>query len=113
INIHPSLLPQFPGLNTHQRAITAGDREHGASVHFVTADIDSGPIIIQRTVPIDAADTPETLARKVLVQEHQIYPLAIKWFAESRLQVLAGRVLLDGENQPQQGLKTGPDKQNN
>jgi len=113
INIHPSLLPRYPGLNTHQRAITAGDQEHGASVHFVTADIDSGPIIIQRTVPIDSADTPETLARKVLVQEHQIYPLAIKWFAESRLQVLAGRVLLDGENQPQQGLKTGPDKQNN
>ena len=110
INIHPSLLPQYPGLNTHQRAISAGDREHGASVHFVTADIDSGPIIIQRTVPVDAADTPETLASKVLAQEHQIYPLAIKWFAESRLQVQAGSVLLDGKIQPQQGLKNGVNK---
>jgi len=113
INIHPSLLPQFPGLNTHQRAITAGAREHGASVHFVTSDIDSGPIIIQRSVPIDAADTPETLASKVLAQEHQIYPLAIKWFAQSRLQVQAGCVLLDGKIQPQQGLKNDVYKQNN
>lgn len=113
INIHPSLLPQFPGLNTHQRAISAGAREHGASVHFVTADIDSGPIIIQRCIPIDAADTPETLASKVLTQEHQIYPLAIKWFAESRLKVQAGSVLLDGETRPQQGFKNGVNKQNN
>ncbi len=113
INIHPSLLPQFTGLNTHQRAIMAGAREHGASVHFVTADIDSGPIIIQRRIPIEATDTPETLASKVLIQEHQIYPLAIKWFAESRLKVRAGSVLLDGEIQPQQGFKNGVNKQNN
>ena len=113
INIHPSLLPQYPGLNTHQRVITAGAREHGASVHFVTADIDSGPIIIQRTVPVDSGDTPETLASRVLAQEHQIYPLAIKWFAESRLQIQAGSVLLDGEIQSQQGLKTGQDKHKN
>ena len=113
INIHPSLLPRYPGLNTHQRVITAGAREHGASVHFVTADIDSGPIIIQRTVPVDSGDTPETLASRVLAQEHQIYPLAIKWFAESRLQIQAGSVLLDGEIQSQQGLKTGQDKHKN
>lgn len=105
VNIHPSLLPQYPGLNTHERAIAAGATEHGASVHFVTADVDSGPIIIQSAVPVKSDDTPESLASRVLTQEHRIYPLAIKWFAQSRLQIKNNQVLLDGKRQPQQGLK--------
>lgn len=108
INIHPSLLPAFPGLHTHERAIEAGVAEHGASVHFVTANVDSGPIIIQRTVPVKADDTPESLASRVLAQEHQIYPLAIKWFAQSRLKITNNQVLLDGEHQPEQGLVQTP-----
>lgn len=105
INIHPSLLPKFPGLNTHERAIAAGATEHGASVHFVTVDVDSGPIIIQSTVAVKNDDTPQSLASKVLAQEHLIYPQAIKWFAQSRLQIKNNQVLLDGKRQPQQGLK--------
>jgi phosphoribosylglycinamide formyltransferase-1 len=86
INIHPSLLPKFRGLNTHQRAIDAGETWHGASVHFVTPELDGGPVILQARVPIHASDTAETLANHVLQQEHQIYPLAIRWFADSRLE---------------------------
>jgi len=107
INIHPSLLPEFPGLDTHARAIAAGITEHGASVHFVTADVDAGPIIIQSTVAVKSGDTPASLASRVLIQEHLIYPLAIKWFAESRLEIKKNQVLLDGHIQPQQGLATG------
>lgn len=105
INIHPSLLPKFPGLNTHERAISSGATEHGASVHFVTADVDSGPIIIQSTVSVDKSDTPDSLASKVLSEEHRIYPLAVKWFAQSRLKISGKKVLLDGEIKPEQGLK--------
>jgi phosphoribosylglycinamide formyltransferase-1 len=104
INIHPSLLPQFPGLNTHQRALDAGARQHGATVHFVIPEVDSGPVIIQATVPVLANDTAETLAARVLEQEHRIFPLAVKWFVERRLSVRDGRVLLDGATQPEQGL---------
>jgi phosphoribosylglycinamide formyltransferase-1 len=107
INIHPSLLPEFPGLDTHARAIAAGVTEHGASVHFVTADVDAGPIIIQSTIAVKNGDTPASLASRVLIQEHLIYPLAIKWFAESRLEIKKNQVLLDGHIQPQQGLATG------
>lgn len=107
INIHPSLLPEFPGLDTHARAIAAGVTEHGASVHFVTADVDAGPIIIQSTVAVKNGDTSASLASRVLIQEHLIYPLAIKWFAESRLEIKKNQVLLDGHIQPQQGLATG------
>jgi phosphoribosylglycinamide formyltransferase-1 len=82
INVHPSLLPKFKGLDTHKRAIEAGEKEHGASVHFVTEDLDAGPIILQARVPILADDTEESLAARVLQQEHKIYPEAIQLFAE-------------------------------
>jgi len=97
INIHPSLLPAFPGLDTHQRALDAGVREHGASVHFVTDEVDGGPVIIQARVPVLSGDTAEVLAARVLEQEHQIFPQAIRWFAEGRLKLEGERVLLDGE----------------
>jgi len=97
INIHPSLLPEFPGLDTHGRAIAAGAAEHGASVHFVTAALDGGPLIIQARVPVRAGDDADTLAARVLEQEHRILPEAIRWFAAGRLRVEDTRVLLDGE----------------
>ena len=96
MNIHPSLLPEFPGIDTHQRAIDAGVEEHGASVHFVTPALDGGPLIIQAKVPVKAGDDADTLAARVLEQEHVIYPQAIRWFAEGRLEVVDGRVMLDG-----------------
>lgn len=97
INIHPSLLPAFPGLDTHQRAIANGAREHGASVHFVSAGLDSGPLIVQARVPVLAGDNADTLAARVLEQEHRILPQAIRWFAEGRLTIEGDRVLLNGE----------------
>jgi len=100
INIHPSLLPDFKGLDTHRRALEAfaqGElQHHGASVHFVTPDLDGGPVILQVTVPIKANDNPQSLAARVLVQEHQIYPLVIRWFAEGRLKLEENRVMFDG-----------------
>lgn len=104
INIHPSLLPAFPGLNTHQRAIEANATQHGASVHFVTTDIDAGPIIIQAKVPVAPTDTPESLSERVLLEEHRILPIAVKWFVEGRLSVQNGRVFLDGSINSAQGL---------
>ena len=104
INIHPSLLPEFPGLGTHARALRSGAWQHGASVHFVTSEVDAGPIIIQATVPIYDDDSPEVLAARVLPEEHRIYPQAIRWFAEGRLEIRNNRVLLDGAEQPEQGL---------
>jgi len=95
-NIHPSLLPAFRGLHTHQRVLDAGERAHGASVHFVTEELDGGPVIIQARVPVLADDTAEVLAARVLEQEHQIYPQAVRWFAEGRLWLNDGRVYLDG-----------------
>lgn len=85
MNIHPSLLPKHKGLNTHQRAIDAGDKKHGCSVHFVTPELDDGPVILQATVPIKDDDTAETLAARVHEQEHRIYPEAIRLFAENKL----------------------------
>ena len=85
LNIHPSLLPKYQGLNTHQRAIDAGDKEHGVSVHFVTAELDGGPVVIHAKVTIHDDDTAESLAKKTHIKEHQIYPLAVKWYAEGRL----------------------------
>lgn len=85
INIHPSLLPAFKGLNTHKRALEAGVKEHGASVHFVTEELDSGQIIMQARVPVLPDDDEESLAARVLQEEHRIYPQAIRWFAEGRL----------------------------
>ena len=95
MNIHPSLLPKFKGLNTHQRAIEAGEFEHGASVHFVTNELDGGPLIIQAPVPLINGDTVETLAQRVHQVEHLIYPLAIQWFAEQRLSLRDRQVYLD------------------
>ncbi len=83
VNIHPSLLPKFKGLNTHQRALDAGERRHGASVHLVTAELDGGPIIVQAEVAVAADDNAETLRQRVLAQEHRIYSEAIRWFAEN------------------------------
>jgi len=97
INIHPSLLPAFPGLDTHQRAVTSGVAEHGASVHFVTAALDGGPLIVQARVPVLAEDDADTLAARVLVQEHRILPRAIRWFAEGRLNIEGQHVMLDGK----------------
>lgn len=97
-NIHPSLLPKFRGLHTHERALAAGEKEHGASVHFVIAELDSGPVIIQAQVPVLPGDDPDTLAARVLEQEHRIYPLAIRWFAEGRVQMGDDKtVLFDGQ----------------
>ena len=92
INIHPSLLPAFPGMRTHEAALTEGVKIHGCTVHFVTPELDHGPIIIQAAVPVLPNDTTETLASRVLVEEHKIYPLAIKWFAEGRLVISDGVV---------------------
>ncbi|WP_323948430.1 phosphoribosylglycinamide formyltransferase [Aeromonas hydrophila] len=96
INIHPSLLPKYQGLHTHQRAIDAGDDEHGASVHFVTEELDGGPVILQARVPIFEGDDAGEVAARVQVQEHSIYPLVVQWFCEGRLQMRAGSALLDG-----------------
>lgn len=97
LNIHPSLLPKYPGLDTHQRAIDAGDKWHGSTVHFVTAELDGGPRIIQGRVPILADDTAATLAARVLQVEHQIYPQAAALFAAGRLESRAGHAWLDGQ----------------
>ncbi len=95
MNIHPSLLPAFPGLHTHRRALAEGVRVHGCTVHFVTTELDHGPIIVQAAVPVLDDDDEATLATRVLQQEHGLYPLAVGWFAEGRLRVVKGRVLLD------------------
>ncbi|KZZ80745.1 phosphoribosylglycinamide formyltransferase [Oleiphilus sp. HI0132] len=105
LNIHPSLLPKYPGLHTHKRALEAKDKEHGVSVHFVTAELDSGPNIIQAIVPVLNQDTEETLATRVLEKEHIIYPIAVKWFIDGRLEMKDGQAYLDGEQLPESGLK--------
>lgn len=107
LNIHPSLLPMFPGLKTHEHALEEGVKIHGCTVHFVTADLDHGPIVIQAAVPVRADDTPATLAARVLQQEHRIYPQAIRWFAEGRLAILHGRVNLKDDSTSQSVLSTG------
>lgn len=96
LNIHPALLPAFKGLDTHKRALQAGAKIHGATVHFVVPEMDSGPIIAQGAVTVRRNDTEETLASRVLKVEHRIYPLALKLLAEGRLQVIDGRCLIDG-----------------
>jgi phosphoribosylglycinamide formyltransferase-1 len=93
LNIHPSLLPNFPGLDTHRRALQAGVREHGATVHFVTDKVDGGPIVLQARVPVYPNDTPETLAARVLKEEHQIYPEAIRAFAAGEIRLKGERVI--------------------
>ena len=97
LNIHPSLLPKHRGLHTHRRALEAGDRVHGASVHFVTRELDGGPVVLQVRVPVRDDDDEARLAARVLAEEHRIYPECIGWFATGRLACRDGRVLLDGQ----------------
>ena len=97
LNIHPSLLPKYKGLHTHQRALEAGDAEHGCSVHFVTEELDGGPLVVQAVIPVELHDSPQSLAQRVHAQEHLIYPLAVRWFAEGRLALGEHGALLDGQ----------------
>lgn len=103
LNIHPSLLPKYTGLNTHQRAIDAGDREHGTSVHFVTEELDGGPVILQAKVPIFTTDSVDDVIERVQQQEHNIYPLVIQWLLTQRLLMQNGAAVLDGNQLPPQG----------
>jgi phosphoribosylglycinamide formyltransferase-1 len=97
MNIHPSLLPELPGLHTHERALRAGARQHGCTVHFVAAEVDHGPIVIQAAVPVRPGDTAEALAARVLRQEHVIYPRAVRWFLQDQLVIEGGAVRVKGE----------------
>ena len=101
LNIHPALLPAFKGLHTHEQALAAGAKQHGATVHLVTLGMDEGPIVCQAAVPVLEGDTPETLAARVLTVEHKIYPLALKWLAEGRLRVANGRVAIERADIPE------------
>lgn len=105
LNIHPSLLPKYRGLHTHQKAIDAGDKNAGATVHFVTSELDGGPPIIQAVVPILRNDTVDTLARRILIKEHQIYPLAVKLFCEGRLSLKDEKAVFDSAVLPKNGLR--------
>lgn len=107
LNIHPSLLPMFPGLKTHERALAEGVKIHGCTVHFVTPRLDHGPIVIQAAVPVRADDTADTLAARVLAQEHRIYPQAVRWFAEGRLVNNRGLVNLKDDMTSQSVLWMG------
>ncbi len=97
LNIHPSLLPSFPGLHTHQRALDEGVRIHGCTVHFVTAELDHGPVVIQAAVPVLDGDDEDSLAARILRQEHRIYPQAVRWFVEGKLSLVDGKVRLAAE----------------
>jgi len=108
INIHPSLLPAFTGLHTHRRAIEAGCRIAGVTVHFVTGELDGGPIIAQTAVPVLAGDDEATLAARVLAQEHLLYPRVVRWFLEDRLTLQHGRAVLRDEATPAAGALTAP-----
>ena len=106
LNIHPSLLPKYPGLNTHQRVLDAGEKQHGVTVHFVTEQLDGGPAIIQAVIPVTAEDNAASLKQRVQQQEHCIYPMAVDWFANGRLQMASDtQVLLDGEPLPASGYQ--------
>jgi len=103
INIHPSLLPKFKGLNTHQRAIDAGEKIHGATVHFVTSELDGGPVILQSSVAVSSVDTAETLQKKVLEREHVIYAKAIQWFADGKIKMIDNKLIrTDDQKSPTQ-----------
>jgi phosphoribosylglycinamide formyltransferase 1 len=97
LNIHPALLPKYPGLHTHQRALEARDTEHGATVHFVTAELDAGPAVIQARVRVEPQDDAQSLAARVQVLEHRIYPMAVRWYCTGRLRYAKGHAWLDGE----------------
>ncbi len=96
LNIHPALLPSFKGLDTHERAIAEGVKIHGATVHFVVPDMDSGPIVVQAAVPVIKGDTPQSLATRVIQMEHRIYPLALRWLCEGKLKIEGGRCVVQG-----------------
>src|SRR5512134_993110 len=98
VNIHPSLLPEFPGLDTHARALAAGAGRHGCTVHFVTAQLDHGPIIAQASVPVVAGDTADSLAARVLAEEHRLYPRVIRWFLDGLLELTDGKVRVKGDH---------------
>ena len=100
LNIHPALLPAFPGLHTHEQALAAGAKTHGATVHFVTVEMDAGPIVCQAAVPVLDGDTAETLGARVLAVEHKIYPLALKWVAEGKVRVTDGKCIIDNAHAP-------------
>jgi phosphoribosylglycinamide formyltransferase-1 len=110
LNIHPSLLPKYQGLNTHQRAIDAKDKEHGVSVHFVTEELDGGPVILQAKVPIFEHDNADDLAARVHEQEHRIYPLVIKWFCQDRLKMQNEQAVLDNNVLPANGYANDEDE---
>jgi phosphoribosylglycinamide formyltransferase-1 len=107
LNIHPSLLPKYKGLDTHQRAINAGDKEHGASVHFVTPELDGGPVVLQSKVPVFEQQNPQELADRVQQQERQMYPLVIKWFCEDRLNMIDNNAVLDDQILAEEGYAIG------
>lgn len=106
INVHPSLLPKYTGLNTHQRAIDAGDSEHGTSVHFVTEELDGGPVILQAKVPIFAGDSADEVLARVQEQEHRIYPMVANWCLQGRVAMTAGQAVFDGGTLPVTGYAT-------
>lgn len=108
LNIHPSLLPKYKGLNTHQRALDAGDKEHGCTVHFVTEELDGGPSLVQGRVSIELDDTSDSLQQKVHVREHQIYPLAVEWFCAERVSWTPEGVIFDGQQTPAEGIQFQP-----
>jgi phosphoribosylglycinamide formyltransferase-1 len=106
LNIHPSLLPAYKGTNTHQRVLDAGDRFHGVSVHFVTEELDGGPVVAQAIIPVNEGDTKETLAQRVATQEHRLYPEVVSWFAAGRLKIHNdGSARLDQHVLPPQGMQ--------
>ena len=105
LNIHPSLLPKYTGINTHQRVIEANESEHGVSVHYVTEELDGGPVIVQEKVPVFNDDTPETLATRVAEKEHIIYPKVVSWFAAGRLAMAVNKAYLDQELLPAGGAE--------
>ncbi len=107
LNIHPSLLPKYKGLHTHQRAIDAGDKEHGASVHFVTPELDGGPVVLQSKVPVFDQQDAQELASRVQQQERQMYPLVIKWFCEDRLKMIDNKAVLDNQVLAEEGYAIG------
>jgi phosphoribosylglycinamide formyltransferase-1 len=107
LNIHPSLLPKYPGLHTHRRVLEAHESQHGATVHFVTEELDGGPPIIQARVAVAAGDDEASLAARVQAEEHRIYPLAVGWFCEGRLRYDAGHAWLDGRMLREPVLFTG------
>lgn len=108
MNIHPSLLPAFPGLEVQKKALEWGAKIAGCTVHFVTEGVDEGPIVIQSAVPILESDTPDTLAARILEEEHRIYPMAVQWYAEGRLRVSGRRVYLSGQSDTSSGTITSP-----